>query len=117
LPRHLKIIILCDVRDADDEDAHFATSTVDDAGRDMDEGTLADRLFDAVEHDGAASFEDVVEFGGALVVVEFRAVDVHGMRPSGGVQIGVFTADQSVPPATGAALTRRVAFVADKKRA
>jgi hypothetical protein len=36
-----------------------------------------------------------------LVVVEFRAVDIHGMRPSGGVQIGVFTADQPVPPAAG----------------
>jgi hypothetical protein len=71
-------------RDADDEDAHLATGTVDDAGRDVDEGTFADGLLDAVEHDGAAAVEDVVEFGGAFVVVELRAVDVHGMRPGGG---------------------------------
>ena len=46
--RHLKIIILRNVRDADDEDAHLATGTVDDAGRDVDEGTLADGLLHAV---------------------------------------------------------------------
>jgi hypothetical protein len=117
LPFHLKIIILRNVRDADDEDAHFATGTVDDTWRDVDEGTLADGMFDAVEHDRAAAFEDVVDLGGALVVVKLRAVDVHGMRPGGGVQIGVFTTDQSVPPAAGAALSRRVAFMTDELRA
>jgi hypothetical protein len=84
LPLNLKIIILSDVRDADDKDAHLATGSVDDAGRDVDEGTLADGLLDAVEHDGTATFEDVVELGGAFVVVELRAVDVHGMCPRGG---------------------------------
>jgi hypothetical protein len=60
---------------------------VDDAGRDVDEGAFAHGLFDAVEHDGAAAFEHVVELRGALVVVQLRAVDVHGMRPGGGVRV------------------------------
>lgn len=91
LPFHLKIIILRNVRDANNEDANLTTGTVDDTWRDVDEGTLADGMLDAV--------------------------DVHGMRPGGGVQIGVFTTDQSVPPAAAAALSRRVAFMTDKLRA
>jgi hypothetical protein len=51
------------------------------------------------------------------VVMELRAVDVHRMGPGSGRQPCIFMADQAIPPATGAALTRRVAFVADQQRA
>lgn len=113
---HLEIIILRDVGDADDEDAHLPTRTVHHAGRDMDEGSLEDRLFNTIKQNDASSFEDIVEFGGALMVVELCSVDVHRMRPGRRRQAHIFATDQTLPPATGAALTQCVAFVADQQR-
>jgi len=51
-------------------------------------------LFDAVEHDHAAALQDVIELGGAFVVVELRVVDIDSMRPGSGTQCGVFVADE-----------------------
>jgi hypothetical protein len=56
---HLEIIVLGDVGDADDEDAHPAAGAVDDAGRDMDDGAFADGMLLAVEEDDPAALQDV----------------------------------------------------------
>jgi hypothetical protein len=90
---------------------------MDDAGRDVDEGAFADGLLHAVEDDMSAASEDVVEFRGALVVVELCAVDVHGMCPRGGGKFSVLAADEAVTPAASAAFACGVAFMADEERA
>lgn len=78
-------VVVGDVGDADDEDFHSSDGSVHDAGRDVDDRSLADGVFDAVEFDDSGAVEDVVEFGGAFVVVLFGAVDIDGMRPGGDI--------------------------------
>ena len=102
LPWCLEVVVIGDVRDADDEHAHPAKRTVNDAGRDVDEGTLGNRMLDAVQNDAAAAVEDVVQLGGTLVKMELGAVDVHGTRPQHVVPAGQWQAARPiVSDATG----------------
>jgi hypothetical protein len=79
--RCLEVVVIGDVRDADDQNPHPATSTVNDTGRDVNERTFGDGLFDPIENDAAVAIENIVELGGTLVVMELGAVNVHSMSP------------------------------------
>src|SRR5262249_8523485 len=98
-------VVISDVGDAYDQHAHAAPGPVDHAGRDVHQGALVYRMLDAVQHDGPRAVEDVVEFGGPLVIMLAGAVDVHGVRP--GSHVLVLPADQQVAPAAGTALPGR----------
>ena len=108
------VVVIGDVWDADDKDSHFAGGSVDDAGWDVDEAAFLDGVLLTVQGDAAFSIEDVVELCGAFVVVGACAVDIHGMRPGGGVQGDVFMADEAVSPAAGAAFSGGVSFMPDE---
>ena len=78
-----KIVVFCDVGDADDEDAHLPAGTMDDAWGNVDEGAWRDGLLNAIQQHRAAAGEDVVELGGAFVVMQLGPINVHGMCPGG----------------------------------
>jgi hypothetical protein len=112
--RDREVVLVADVRDADDEDAHAPASAVHDSWRDVDDRAAPHRVLDAVEDDASLAVKDVIELGGALVVVRRRAVDVDGVGPRGDVP--VLLADEAVAPAAGAALAGRSVFVAHEGR-
>lgn len=112
---HLEVIIIRDVWNTDDEHAHLAFGTVDDTGRDVNQRAFVNRLLFAIEDDGAAAFEDVIQLGGALVVMKLRSVDVHGMGPGSWMKFDIFATDEAIPPAAGAALAGCVTFVPDQR--
>ena len=73
-------------------------------------------MLHAIQQHRAAAREDIVELGGAFVVMQFGPIDVHGMRPGGRGERRVFVTDKAIPPAAGAALSWRVAFMTDEQR-
>ena len=104
-------IRVIDIRDADHQHAHLTDRSVDDAGRDVHHGAGADVSLNAVEHDLTLAFEDVVELGGDLVLVQFRTVDIDRVRPGDGFFIAL--AEQVVAMSTGTALFDRLGLVAE----
>src|SRR6516162_9815234 len=113
----LEIVFVGNIGNADDQNPHPATGTVDDPGRDVYQTTLRHGLLHPVEDDASAAVEDVVKLGGTLVVVELGAVNVHGVRPSRGGSRRVLVADEAVAPAAGTALAGGVTLVPNQQRA
>src|SRR5262249_51250431 len=117
LLRCLEIVVVGYIGNADDQNPHLATGTMDDAGRDVYQTTLRHGLLHAVEDDAAAAIENVVKLGGTLVVVELGAVDVHGVGPGRGGQSRVLVTDEAVAPAASTSLAGSVPLVPDQQRA
>jgi hypothetical protein len=105
-------VVVANVGDADHEYLHSSACPVNDARGDLYDRALADRVLHAVEQDAALAIQHIVQLGGALVVMEPGAVNVHGMDP--GSDVLVLSADKEMAPAAGAAFTRRLALVADQ---
>ena len=105
-------IVVGDVRDAYDQNAHPASRSMDDSGGDVDQRSLAHGLRNTVEQDCPLSVEDVIQLCRATVIMLASAVDIHGMGPGGNARI--LAADQPVPPAAGASLAGDLAFVSDE---
>jgi hypothetical protein len=57
---------------------------VDDPGRDVDQTAFRHGLLYPVEKDAAAALKDVVQLGGALMVVKPGTINIHGVRPDRG---------------------------------
>jgi hypothetical protein len=117
LPRRLEIVVVRDVGDPNHQDAHPTTGTVDDPGRDVDQRALGHGVLHAVEEDAPTALENVVKLGRTFVEVQFGPVNIHCVRPSRRRQVRVFSADETVAPAAGAALSRGVALAANQNRA
>src|SRR5438477_9885998 len=113
-PLNKEQVLVADVRDANDEDAHPAFGAVDYARRNVDQRAFANGMFHAVQQDDARAIQDVIQLRGPLMVVFAGAVDVHGVNPSGHVVI--LSTDEQVAPAASTAFARPFAFVADQDR-
>jgi hypothetical protein len=74
-------------------------------------------MLDAVEDDGAAALQNVVQLGRTLVIMELGSVDVYGVRPRGGGKGCVFATDEPVSPTAGTPFSGCLALVADQDRA
>src|SRR5690606_33939026 len=80
----------------------FRHGAVAAAGLDEDGRSRAEGMNGAVEFDMALAFEDVVEFGHALVVVQLAvALDLHQVHGGDGVRI-VHESPPRQPAGTGA---------------
>ncbi len=117
LASHLEIIVLRNIRDADDQYAHFPTGTMNSSWRNMNEGTFRNRVFDSVENHAAGTFDNVVKLRRALVVMELRAVNIYRMNPCRWLQKNVLAANEAITPTTSAALPGGVALVPNQERA
>jgi hypothetical protein len=105
------IIVIGNVGDPDDEDPHAPPRAVDDAGRNVNERAFCNGFFDSVEDDATLSLEDVIELGGAEMVMKLRPVNIDGVGPGRGREGAIFVTDEPVPPAAGTALARGVPLV------
>ena len=110
-PSDFVVIVIGNVGDPDYEDPHAPPRAVDDTGRNVNERTFCDGLFDSVEDDATLALEDVVELGGAEMVMEPRPVNIHRVGPGRWGESGIFMTDEPVPPAAGTALARGVPLV------
>lgn len=88
---------------------------MNDSGGDMDQGTFENAVLHAIETHCAAAIEDVIEFGGTLVEVQLRSIDVDGVGPRCWRKSSVFAANQAVPPTASAPLSRRMTLVTNKE--
>ena len=77
LLRYLEAVVIGNVRNTNDEYAHPSTGTVNNIWRNVDESSLRNRLIDTVKDHTATTVENVIDFCGTLVKVEFDAVDIH----------------------------------------
>ena len=73
----LEIVTVVDVGDPDDEYAHSATGSMDDAWGNVDHRPLLDRMLDPVKQHSAFSVQHVVELGRPLVIMGSCTVDVR----------------------------------------
>ena len=110
-PGDFVVVVIGDVGDPDDEHPHTPPRAVNDAGRNVNERAFCDRLFDSVEDDASLSLEHVIELGGAEMVMEPRPVNIDGVGPGRGGEVGIFVTDEPVPPDSGTALARGMALV------
>ena len=113
--RRKEDIVLADIGNADDENAHPPLGAMDHSRRNMNDRTFENRVLDAVEEYAAFPIQDVVKFRADLVVMRTGAIDVDRVRPSRDASIAVLPADQKMPPAATAALGGGVSFVANQR--
>ncbi len=112
LVREIQVVV-CDVRDTDDEHSHPAFGPMNDAWRNVDQRSFTHRMLIPIEQHHAVTLQNVVQLCRPLVIVLAGTVDVDSMRPRG--HFRVFAADQPIPLSAGAALTRRFAFVSHER--
>ena len=115
LLRCLEIVVVGNIRNADHKNSHSAPGTVDDPRRDVYQTALRDGLLHPVEDHAAAPVEYVVKLGGTLVIVQFGAVDVHGVGPGRRGQSRVLVTDEAVAPAASTSLAGSVPLVPDQQ--
>ena len=101
------------LRDTDDQYAHSALSTVDDAWRNVHQRSFANRIHLAIKKYGALAFENVVQLCRATMVVRFCAVDVDRVSPRRDLA-GILAAQQPIAPAARATLPGNLAFVSNQ---
>src|SRR5262249_1065928 len=112
---NFKKVVVGNIRYTDHQYAHPPTGPVHHSGRDVDQSSLGHGLLSSVQKDDTVSLQNIVKLGGALVIVELRSVDVHGMRPRHRSQRRILATDESIAPAAGTSLTLRVPFVTNQE--
>ena len=88
---------------------------MDDTRWDVHERAFCHYLINPIQHDHTAALQNVVQLGGALVIMKLGSVNIHGVSPGCRCKGGIFMADQTVTPAAGTAFARGVAFVTDEQ--
>src|SRR5689334_7383351 len=74
-----KVVIVGNVRNADDQHAHATSRAMDDSGGDMYQRAFLDRVLQSVQAYRAAAVEDVIELGGTLMIMESGAINIDRM--------------------------------------
>lgn len=108
----LEVVVLGNVRDANYQHTHAAAGAVDDAWWNVNQRSSGNGVFDAIEDDGSAALQHIVELRGSFVVMELGSVDVHGVSPGGRTKARIFATDEPIAPTASTSFSRSMSLVA-----
>jgi len=106
-------IVVRNIRYAYDQHTHSTFRPVNDSRWNMHERAFLHGILDTIEQNGAFSVQDVVKLRGSLVEVRACSVDVNGMCPRR--YVGIFPADQAIPPSARAPFSGSFSLVSDER--